>query len=108
MVQQQILERRLLRGFDLLAVADDYHAVGDRSLATGNQLGLHRHASVRLLLANLDEAHAATGHNRECRVPTIVRNFHADALCRLHAVDLLVGADFDRMVVNVNRWHKSK
>ena len=97
MIEQQVFERRLLRRLHLLAVGDDHRAVLDRRLAAGHQLAAASRPAVRLLLPDLDQAHPATRHDRQRRMPAIVRNLDADPLRRLNAVQPLLGPDLDRL-----------
>ena len=53
--------------------------------------------------ADLDQAHPATRHDRQRRMPAIVRNLDADPLRSLNAIQPLLGAELDRLVVNVMR-----
>ena len=82
MVEQQVFERLGLGRLHLFAVGDDNHAVLDRRLAAGDELGHHRDRAVGLFLARLDQAHAATGDDRQGRMPAVVRDFDAGALGR--------------------------
>jgi hypothetical protein len=104
-VEQQVLERGLLSGLYFFAVGDDHHAVGDGRLAAGNQLRLHRDTTVRLLLADFHQTHATTGNDREARVIAVVRNLDVRALSRLNAVDLLLCAELNCTVIDINGWH---
>src|SRR4051794_15672443 len=105
MIEQQILHRCFLCRLHLLTVRNNHHPVGDRRLATGNQLRLHRNRAVGLLLPDLNETHPATGHDAQIGMPTIVRNLIAQTLSSLNAIQLLLSANLERLVVNVNSWH---
>ena len=58
-IEQQQLERHLLSCLDLLGIGTDDRPLSDRGLAAGNQFGTHHNTAVRLLFANLDQAHSA-------------------------------------------------
>src|SRR5262249_21205893 len=108
MAKEQIFLNHRPGSGDLLAIRDEDGAVGGGRLAGGHQSRLHGDlARFVVLLAGLDEAHAATGHNRQPGVPTIVRHLEAGALGRLNAVQAFLFADGDFDSVDGYGWHYS-
>ena len=92
------------RGLGFVAVGDADGAVLGGRLAGGHDARLHGDGAVRLLLADLDQAHPAAGDHGQGRVPAVVRDEHAGLLRRLDQVQPLV-ADIDRLVVDVDDCH---
>src|SRR5207244_4296089 len=83
---------------------DDDRAILHRRLAPRHDLRLHDDDAVWLSFANFDQAHAATRHHGKRFVVAVVRDEHPGAVGGLNAVQV-GGADLDRLVVHVNRWH---
>ena len=79
MIEQQILHDHPLMFLDLGAVRHEHRQVFGGRLAPGNKLGEQLDLTgFGILGADLDLAHAAVGNDRECRVPTIIRNVDPD------------------------------
>ena len=105
MIQQQILKRCFASIFDFLTVRNNDSAIFCRRLTSRHQLGLHGHGAVRLLVTDLNETHAATGDDRQSRMPAVCRNLIANFSRCLNAVQPLVSADLNFFTVYRNRCH---
>src|SRR5262249_6180916 len=111
MIEQERFQRVGLRLLRLRGNHDD-SVVARRRLAGGNDLVLaghgllHDDAAIGLALADLDQAHAATGDDGQRGVPAEERNLDAAELGRLDEVQPLV-ADVNRLVVDVDGGHAS-
>ena len=110
-VDRMVDEERLLDAgpavFDQLAFGDDHRAILRRRLAARHQLRHHRDlACGGIAGAGLDQAHPATGHDRQAGMPAIVGNFGAGAASGLDAVEPLVGSDLDFLAVNDDCGHE--
>ncbi len=105
-IDEQRLERLLLGVNGTSAIRHDDGAVLGGSLAGRHDLRLHGDGAVGLPLACLDQAHPATGHDRQRGMPAIVRDEDARLHGRLDQVQLLI-ADFDGLVVDVDDCHRT-
>src|SRR5262249_34337139 len=99
-IDRMIDEQRL---FDLrpsalyrIAIGDKSRAVLGRRLTSRNQLGNHRdRAGLGVPRAAFDQAHPATGHDRQPRMPAVVRNNDAGPQRDLNSIEPLLLADLD-------------
>ena len=94
----------------LLAVGDEDRAVGWP--ASGRPAPARGCIAILpvfvVLLARFDQAHAAARHDRQARMPAVIRNLDAGALGRLNAVEALFIADGDFDSVDDDGGHSSK
>ena len=92
-----------------LAGGDDHQAVAGRHGAAGHELGLHLDlARLGVAIARLDQAHAATAHDRQARVVAVVRDLDAGPLGGLDRVDALAVRQFDFASVDGDLGHGSR
>ncbi len=106
MTQQQALLDPGLGLADLFAGGDQDRAVAHRRRAGGDELGEHRNlAGFRVADARLDQAHPATAHHRQARVPAIMRDLDPQPGGGLDAVEPLALGDFELPAVDQYARH---
>ena len=75
-------------------------------LQAGDELRLHGDlAGLRVARADLDQAHAATAHHRQARMPAVVRDLDARQPRGLDAVEPPPGGNLDFAVVDEDGGH---
>ena len=92
--------------FDNRTFGDDYSAVLDRCLAGRNKLGHHRNLPRGgIPAAGFDQAHPTTRHDREARMPAVVRDFGTSEAGGLNTIEPLFCTYFNFFSVNKNCGH---
>jgi hypothetical protein len=76
-------------------------------LAGWNKLGHHRHCAIGLRLANLDQAHTATGYDGQFVVPAVMWYFKAGLFGGLNQVLIGINVDFDFVDYNATHFGSS-
>ena len=78
-----------------------------RQGAAGHELGLHLDlARLGVAIARLDQAHAATAHDRQAGVVAVVRDLDARPLGGLDGVDAPAVGQFDFASVDGDLGHE--